>query len=60
MIFINNLEFFAGKWAKVQLPKFYPLRPLGSLRNAMKILTLNPNSFNKLGKSFLGVGAPGH
>jgi len=56
MIFVKSLEFFTGKRAKVQLPKFYHIHPCGSPYNAIEIFTL---TLRILGKLFWGWEAPG-
>jgi len=49
--------FFAGNWAKVQLPEFYPGRNHGSPYNKMENLAPTLRILGNLGGSF-GMGRP--
>ena len=47
----------SGKWAKVQLPNFFPDGPWASPYNERKNLAPTPENLAKMGVNFLGGGA---
>ena len=56
--FRQTFGIFCGEMGQGTVTKILSLTPLGSPYNAIEILTLTPNNFQKLGKNFRG-GGPG-
>ena len=52
-------NFLLGNGPRYSYQNFTPYAPWGSPHNAIEILTLTPNNFEKLRKNFLDGGVPG-